>query len=63
MKDMIGDAISCTLCVIAAATLAPLSATMRDNGAPDWLALTFLVIAGVSVLTGAFFAWRLARRA
>jgi hypothetical protein len=63
MKDMIGDAISCILCVIAAATLAPLSTKLRDDGAPDWLALTFLVIAGVSVCVGAFFAWRLARRA
>ena len=63
MKDMLGDAIACLLCVVVAATLAPLSAQLRQAGAADWFAMIFLVIAGIAVLAGAFFAWRLARRA
>lgn len=61
MADMMEAAIGAIICMVTAVTLAPLSKTLRDQGAADWFALIFLVIAGIALLGMFYWIFRLVR--
>lgn len=61
--ELIGDAIIAMLCMVACVTLAPLAKTLRDEGAPEWFALIFLMAGGIAFLGMLYFLYRMVRHA
>lgn len=59
MSNVVFYLTSVTLCAVASATLGPMSQTLREEGAPDWVAAIPLVFSISFFLGMLYFVFRL----